>query len=113
MRVLNAIQRWKEHQGTKKCLKNRSSGLKTRSLVSLGFVKSILTPHFRVGGTIPSPCPGILHEIDPRIDRYLSRTSAAGGGVPSHYSIVKDLFKFEDSILWKDLNAQQQKMVLR
>lgn len=112
MRVLCDVQRWKEHRATKKCLKNRSSGLVTCSLLSLGFVKAprILMPN--ISGTVPFPCPGLLRNTDPRIDRYMSRTSSTGGGAPSRHTIAKDLFKSEEDIVWKDLSVQQQKMVL-
>ncbi|KAF8803503.1 hypothetical protein BYT27DRAFT_7259964 [Phlegmacium glaucopus] len=113
MRVPYDVRRWKEHRATKKCLKNRSTGLVTCSLLSLGFVKSASVPKPNVSGTIPSPCPGLLRNTDPRIDRYMSRTSSTGGGAPSRHTIAKDLFKYKDGVLWKDLSARQQKMVLR
>jgi len=111
MHLLHDVLRWKEHRATKKCLKNRSTGLVTCSLLSLGFVKSSRSPE--LNGTVPSPCLGLSRDTDPRIDRYMSRTSSTGGGAPSRYAIAKDLFKFKDDWLWKDLSAQQQKMVLR
>ena len=112
MRVLYDVQRWKEHQATKKCLKNCSSGLVTCLLLLLGFIKSprVLKPN--ISGTVPFPCPGLLRNTDPRIDCYMSRTSSTGGGAPSCHAIAKDLFKSKDDILWKDLSIQQQKMVL-
>jgi len=113
MRVLYDVQRWKDHRATKKCLKNRSTGLVTCSLFSLGFAKSPRIPKPNVGGTVASPCPGLSRNTDPRIDRYMSRSSSTGGGAPSRHAIAKDLFKTEDVISWKDLSAGQQKMVLR
>ncbi len=113
MRVLYDVRRWKDHRGTKKCLKNRSTGLATRSLFSLGFGKSLSMPELDLHGTLPFPCSGLLRETDPRVDRYMSRTSSTGGGAPSRLSIAKDLFNLNDNILWKDLDARQQRMVIR
>ena len=66
-----------------------------------------------VSSTVASPCPGLLCNTDCCIDCYMSRTSSTGGGAPSCHTIAKDLFKIEDTIVWKDLTAGQQKMVLR
>ena len=112
MRVLYDIRRWKDHRATKKCLKNCSTGFVTSSLFSLGFAKSSQIPMLNVIGTVASPCPGLSRNTDRRIDRYMSRTSSAGGGAPSRRTIAKDLFKTENTIFWKDLTAEQ-KMVLR
>ena len=112
MRVLYDIRRWKDHRATKKCLKNCSTGFVTSSLFSLGFAKSSRIPMLNVIGTVASPCPGLSRNTDRRIDRYMSRTSSAGGGAPSRRTIAKDLFKTENTIFWKDLTAEQQKMVL-
>jgi len=43
----------------------------------------------------------------------MSRTSSTGGGAPSRHTIAKGLFKSKGEVLWKDLSARQQKMVLR
>jgi len=113
MRVVYDVRRWKDHRATKKCLKNCSTGLTTCSLLSLGFSKSLGIPALPLHGTRSFPCPGLLCETDPCVDRYMSRTSSTGGGAPSHLSIAKDLFNLNDEILWKNLDARQQKMVIR
>ncbi|KAF7312426.1 hypothetical protein MIND_00256100 [Mycena indigotica] len=55
------------------------------------------------------PCPGLTCESNPKIARYLMRTSASGGGAPSRLRIALDLFETR----WISLNKEQQRMVLR
>ncbi|GLB36846.1 putative ulp1 protease family, C-terminal catalytic domain [Lyophyllum shimeji] len=111
MRALYDARRWKDHRATKKCKKNCSSGLATRSLFTLGFGKCVPTSQCHLG-TQPLPCPGLSRHTDFRIDRYMSRTSATGGGAPSRRVIAKQLFDIDD-VLWKDLDDAQRKMVIR
>ncbi|KDR67467.1 hypothetical protein GALMADRAFT_1356059 [Galerina marginata CBS 339.88] len=47
-------------------------------------------------------CPGLTRESDPRIDCYLFRSSATGGGAPSRSSIACQLVD-DDDLLWSDL----------
>jgi len=112
MRAVHDVRRWKDHRSTSKCTKNRASGLATRSLFALGFGKSTSQPSTYTG-TSPLPCPGLSRFTDHRIDRYMSRTSANGGGAPSRRAITAQLFPSEAATPWQDLSSKQHRAVLR
>jgi hypothetical protein len=110
MRTHYDVRRWKDHRATRKCRKNTMSGLSTPSLLSLGFKKAIV-PSLACG-THPVPCPGLSRSSDCRIDKYMSRSSALGGGAPSRHVIAQELLGISE-VQWRDLDKQQQEMVQR
>ncbi|VDC00175.1 unnamed protein product [Peniophora sp. CBMAI 1063] len=116
MRVPYDTGRWKEHRNTPKCQKKQSLGLASVSLTS--FFRSqpqqpqpVSTP---VGP--PLPCPGLRRECNKLIDQYLYRSSATGGGAPSHLVLAFELFGHILSLkdcAWSSLSPSRQHMVLR
>ncbi|KAJ6524888.1 hypothetical protein DFH09DRAFT_1372073 [Mycena vulgaris] len=112
MRTLYDLIRWKNHRNTTKCVKNRGSGLSTKSLFTLGFKKVPRinsTPTTAPPVRLPLPCPGLTRDSNEEISIYLARTTVPGGGAPSRTRIAEELF----STGWKDLTERQQRMVLR
>jgi hypothetical protein len=57
-------------------------------------------------------CPGLTRESDPKIDRYLRRVTALGGGAPSRSKIAKTLWPSKTNS-WKNMKPSEQHMVLR
>ncbi|KAJ7736423.1 hypothetical protein B0H16DRAFT_1730764 [Mycena metata] len=114
MRALYDLVRWKEHRATSKCQKARSTGLSTKSLFALGFTK--LPKRSSPAPVAPIvhdlPCPGLTGESNEDIANYLARTAVTGGGAPSRQRIVDQLFP-EEGLRLKDLDGDQQRMVLR
>ncbi|KZV67782.1 hypothetical protein PENSPDRAFT_610974 [Peniophora sp. CONT] len=117
MRVPYDVGRWREHRATTKCSKHQSSGLRSASLASFFSTPSDTdaptTPHSTAP---PLPCPGLRRERDTRIDRYLYRSMAAGGGAPSRHSLAFELFAHilsKKRCAWARLTPQRQRMVLR
>ncbi|KAJ7355749.1 hypothetical protein DFH08DRAFT_772956 [Mycena albidolilacea] len=116
MRALYDLVRWKEHRATPKCTKARSKGLFTQSLFTLGFKKIPKTTSTSPVPPAPPaplmhnrPCPGLTAESSEDIAKYLVRSAVAGGGAPSRSRLADELFSSE----WKDLDSDQQRMVLR
>ncbi|KAJ7778679.1 hypothetical protein DFH07DRAFT_950687 [Mycena maculata] len=116
MRTLYEIRRWTEHRATTKCSKSRKIGLSTQSLFSLGFKKLPTSGALQPLPPPPKirilPCPGLARESNEEVARYMTHTSAAGGGAPSRARIAKDLFSL-DKVKWQDLSASDQRMVIR
>ncbi|KAF8173724.1 hypothetical protein K438DRAFT_1920853 [Mycena galopus ATCC 62051] len=121
MRALYDLLRWKEHRTTSKCIKARSKGLSTKSLLALGFVRiakrgSSVAPAASVPPTTRTrnlPCPGLTSDSNPDIAKYLARAAVTGGGVPSRQRIIAELFPSDDIQHLKDLSDDKQRMVLR
>lgn len=113
MRLLYNFQRWKEHRASSKCWCNAARGFASRSLFSLGFSRTTSSLASRDHGTQPLPCPGLSRLSDRRIDRYMSRTSATGGGSPTRMEIARGLWQLEKDVHWGDLSAKRQRLVLR
>ncbi|KDR66292.1 hypothetical protein GALMADRAFT_283972, partial [Galerina marginata CBS 339.88] len=119
MRVLYDLLHWKNHRKTKKCQQAQAQGGHTKSLFHHGFLSKVGPSSTVLSSpiTMPcpargGPCPGLTRESDSRIDRYLFRSSATGGGAPSRSSIACQLFD-DDSLLWSDLSDRQQRLVKR
>ncbi|KAJ7683601.1 hypothetical protein B0H17DRAFT_1137725 [Mycena rosella] len=120
MRALYDLVRWKDHRATSKCTKARSKGKSTQSLFTPGFKKIPKVTSAPVASSSPQfiptihnlPCPGLTAESNQEIATYLARTAVAGGGAPSRRRITAQLFSSED-LRWKDLDSDQQRMVLR
>ncbi|KAI0054490.1 hypothetical protein BV25DRAFT_1922630 [Artomyces pyxidatus] len=119
MRTLYDLRRWKEHRNSKRCAARRATGLSTKPLSSYFSQKPPASPS--TGHSVrPEPevklliCPGLTRESDTRIDVYLGRSSALGGGAPSRLKIALELFNLDETkTAWSDLSPQHQKMVLR
>jgi hypothetical protein len=112
MRALYDVRRWTEHRATGKCIKSRETGLVTKSLGSLGFVKVSAQPAPPAPKSRLLPCPGLTRESNEDIATYMARTEASGGGAPSRARIARELFASEE-IEWRDLSASDQRMVIR
>ncbi|KAH7929600.1 hypothetical protein BV22DRAFT_1029216 [Leucogyrophana mollusca] len=116
MRVLYDTKRWKVHRDSSKCRQRRKKGVITKSL------RTFFMPPASIPSPPPSthslphfPCPGLTRESDPRIDRYLSRSSALGGGAISRPCIIQKLFPTlsDEDRRWPNLSAERQRMVVR
>ncbi|KAI0060330.1 hypothetical protein BV25DRAFT_977826 [Artomyces pyxidatus] len=112
MRALYDVRRWKDHRKSARCETHRATGLFTKSLFQFFGQQVPAKP----GASTSEfhPCPGLTRQSDPRINRYLGRSSATGGGAPSRRRIAVELFKLRsDQCAWTALTAIQQKKVLR
>lgn len=85
IRAPSNIGWFKDHVG--KCKGQASGGIRTLdSMKDTWFSKAKTTPSTRL------PCPGLSSESDSRIEAYLSRSSASGGGGPAYAVIVNEYF---------------------
>ncbi|KAH7910134.1 hypothetical protein BJ138DRAFT_1114345 [Hygrophoropsis aurantiaca] len=118
MRVLYDCKRWKEHRSSSKCLQNRSTRLKSKSLFSFLTPIPKSSPSRAISCPVPPLlshlCGGLPREEDPKIDAYFLRSSASGGGAPARLQITYELFPDRDKgdCTWANLSRAQQKMVL-
>ncbi|KAF6742271.1 hypothetical protein DFP72DRAFT_1022703 [Ephemerocybe angulata] len=114
MRLLYDTRRFSEHRRGGKCRSTQAKGSITKSLLSMGFVRTKKDLDTSQLCMSPLPCPGLTREAEPKVEAYICRTSATYGGAPSRMSIARTLFDIIDlKVLWSDLNAKQQRMVLR
>ena len=118
MRVPYDCRHWKLHRTTKKCQRQQSSKLVTKSLRTFyapsTFPESAIIPRHveRESSSTQRPCPGLQASIDEAICRYLQRSSVLGGGAPSRASIAQKLFPDLPGCSWATLDDTQQNMVL-
>ncbi|KAF5370924.1 hypothetical protein D9615_009810 [Tricholomella constricta] len=111
MRAVYDILRFSEHRRGGKCQARQSTGMVSKSLFAMGFVRKTKEIAASKICTTPLPCPGLTRESDPNVNTYLMRTTATYGGALSRLSIAKSLF--HDIHQWKDLSMQQRRMVIR
>ncbi|KAI0067574.1 hypothetical protein BV25DRAFT_1876116 [Artomyces pyxidatus] len=114
MRCPYDLRRWKEHRATAKCTRKQSEGMHTKSLFNWFVPKGAILP---LTPYTVSPCRGLRSDTFPLIERYLRRTSTAGGGAPSRHNIALELFGGAGVLVadlrWSRLTLDQQRMVLR
>ncbi|KZV71006.1 hypothetical protein PENSPDRAFT_685015 [Peniophora sp. CONT] len=117
MRVGYDVSRWKEHRRTDKCTSHQSTRLSSISLTSFFKPKKPEPASAPAAASRPRlPCPGLRRDRDQRIDRYLYRSAASGGGAPSRNRLAVELFGHilsVDECAWSRLSPQRQRMVLR
>ncbi|KAH7918497.1 hypothetical protein BV22DRAFT_1134542 [Leucogyrophana mollusca] len=118
MRVLYDTKFWKSHRNSVKCRQRCDKGLVAKSLLTF-FKPSPSAPSTQP--PLPQtqtqrrlPCPGLNRNSDPRINCYLSRSSALGGGAISRLRITRQLFPglSNEELAWSKLSAERQRMVI-
>lgn len=111
MRVLYKLRRWSEHHQSPACQAKQSTALRTSLLHHYGFSRTTtqLSPQSTPLAYIDIPCPSLDHQADPRISRYLQRSSTVGGGAHSRTSLAAYLFSGRT---WKDLLFPERQVVL-
>ena len=126
MRLLYDLLHWKNHRKTARCIRAQAGGKRNPSLFS-HFSKpkpiehSLPTPNLNKPSSPPLPrisgnsyhCPGLSKELHPKIDQYLRRSSATGGGAPSRSKIARLLFQEygDDTGSWTSLSGREQRLV--
>lgn len=114
MRMLYDTLHWKNHRAGEGCQRNRQKkAYRTSSLFTHGFGQAQAKPKTPLQ-TTTIPCPGLSRASDPKIDAYLYRSNAAGGGAPSRQVIADQLFgaNDDDHINYLDLSPSDKRMVL-
>jgi hypothetical protein len=97
--------RWDEHRRSLKCKRRQAKGLVSTSLFQFFETKlsGTATPVTPKPYIVTVPCPGLVRDSDAKIDQYLRRVSASGGGAPSRAKIAKDLWSLSN-IPWRGLS---------
>lgn len=103
----------------KRCLiklGNGAPGMRPRKAAAAG--NTLITSYFAVNRkkqvskprevqTMEFPCPGIRVNDDPRVEVYLTRTGASGGGARSEVILAKEIF----GRAYSTLNKKQKKEI--
>ncbi|KAG7095217.1 hypothetical protein E1B28_005992 [Marasmius oreades] len=119
MKSLYSVSSFASHRRGRKCTAKRSNGERSLSLFEVWFkraeksTKQISADHVSVS----IPCPGLDRQLNPRIDRYLYRSSATGGGAASRQTLAFSLFPEQfppgAEFRWEMLAQRQRRAVLR
>lgn len=114
MRALYDVRRFREHRQSRRCQARQSTGLKSVSLVSMGFGKLQRDSSYQsLPCMVQGPCPGLTTSSNAKIGVYLSRTPMLTGGAQSRIKIARRLFDLGSKHYWTELSESQKAAVIR